>query len=595
MNKAKLLFLSSLMGFSFAQANPGHIPNLNGKEAFVPGEILVRFKDGTAPETKAKSMALVGTSQAFPHPTLMKIKLRPGLDVATAVAQMQKDPSVQYAQPNYRYYALACGPPSDVYYAAPENWPFTLIGAPQAWAQMPSSVCGVNGPGSSGVTVAVLDTGVSRYNPDLKAVPLIGYNAVAASGFWDNSCSYSASVTLDSTTGPVTASMDDFGHGTYVSGIIGAHWDSSNVINNNLSCPDATTGMAGLAPGCILLAVKVLDCTGGGSTESIVLGTQFAVAKGARVLNFSLGSPASGGLDPAEKEALDEAFAANCVVVASSGNESNNPSVLAPVDFPAAYPPVISVGATDENDNLAFYSNGGANLKLVAPGGAAAGATGGGFQPQADVFSAFLCPLSTAAINEGGFVTDTDANFGTAAGTSASAPFVSGTAALILSLDPGLTYSQVADAILNNTHSLNGNQGWSPQTGYGRLDINQALLNAGGSYPSAAQVPAFVKTFNSPNPFYTANGSTNITLAVNQPAPVELTIYDTSGEMVLHKNFDATQLNENPANPQFRSFYVPWDGRNGAGQAVATGIYFYTVKVNGQVGQNKIALIQGSK
>ena len=605
MNKAKLAFLSTLALFSTAQADPGNLLSLKGKEPFVPGEVLVRFKDGTSQEARAKSMALVGASQALHHPTLIKVKLKPGMDVPAAVAQLQKDPSVQYAQPNYRYYAL-CGPPLDMYYATPvpnqggtlvmANWPFTKIQAPQAWNQMAPSVCGANGPGSSGVTVAVLDTGVSRNNPDLRNVPLIGYNAIAASGFWDSSCNglYSTSVTVD---GAVTASTDDFGHGTYTAGIIGAAWDGTTLVTGqNPSCPDSTTGMAGLAPGCILMAIKVLDCTGGGSTESIVLGTEYAISHGARVLNFSLGSPGSDGLDPAEKEALDQALAANCVIVASSGNESDNPGFRAPVDFPAAYPPVISVGATDQNDQLAFYSNGGANLKLVAPGGAAAAALGSGFQPSQDVMSGFLCPLSTAAVTEGGFATASDSNFGTAAGTSASAPFVSGAAALILSAYPNLTNAQVSDAIVNNTDSLNNNQGWNPQTGYGRLNVYQALLNAGSSYPSAAQVPVFVKTFNSPNPFYTGtNGSTNITLAINQPVPVELTIYDASGEEVFHKNFDASQLNENPANPQFRSFYVPWDGRNGAGQLAATGIYFYTVKVNGQVGKNKIALIQGSK
>ncbi len=215
------------------------------------------------------------------------------------------------------------------------------------------------------------------------------------------------------------------------------------------------------------------------------------------------------------------------------------------------------------------------------------------YQPGLDVFSSFLCPLSLAASSEGGFSPASDANFGTAAGTSASTPFVSATAALIWSLYPNLTSTQVIQSIINNTDSLNGSSGWDSKTGYGRLNVYQALLNAGNG---GGQVTDYVKTFNSPNPFYTGSiSSTDITLVLSQPAPVELIIYDSSGETVLRKDYAAADLNNNPSNPQYKSYYVSWDGKNGSGRPVVTGIYFYSVKVNGQMGRNKIALIQGTK
>jgi hypothetical protein len=170
---------------------------------------------------------------------------------------------------------------------------------------------------------------------------------------------------------------------------------------------------------------------------------------------------------------------------------------------------------------------------------------------------------------------------------------VSGAAALIRSIYPSLSHSQVERAILDNTDSLNGNQGWDARTGYGRLNVYRALLNAGTS-----TVPAtpYLTTFNSPNPFYTeADGTTNITLAVDQAVPVELTIYDAAGELVLRKSYGAADLNQNPSRPQFKSFYVPWDGKNGNGQTVVTGIYFYFVKVGGRTGHNKIAVIRGKR
>ena len=82
---------------------------------------------------------------------------------------------------------------------------------------------------------------------------------------------------------------------------------------------------------------------------------------------------------------------------------------------------------------------------------------------------------------------------------------------------------------------------------------------------------------------------------MNQPESVELTIYDTSGEIVLNKNYASSQLNSNPNNPQYKSFYIAWDGKNGSGQKVKTGIYFYTVNVGGQISRNKIAVIQGPR
>jgi hypothetical protein len=202
--------------------------------------------------------------------------------------------------------------------------------------------------------------------------------------------------------------------------------------------------------------------------------------------------------------------------------------------------------------------------------------------------------LSSAAVSEGGFeALASDTNFGVAAGTSASAPFVTGAAALIRSIFPSLSHVQVEQAIINNADSLNGNQGWDPKTGYGRLNVYKALLNAG---QGTGQLTSYLKTFNSPNPFYTdSDVSTNITLALDQAMPVDLAIYDAAGELVFRKSFAAADLDQNPSRPQFKSFYVPWDGKNGNGRTVVTGIYFYFVTAGGQTGHNKIAVIRGSK
>ncbi len=541
-------------------------PSLNSRPAFVSDEILVRLRDDVSGPSRQKALALTGTPLAPGRTNFFKIKLKPGLGVKAAVEQMKRDSAVLWAQPNYRYYASAACLPPDTYFNAPENWPFLQIHAPEAWGLFAG--CPAPPPGSSSVTVAVIDSGVSRTHPDITVIS--GYNAITNK----------TDLVLSS------ASEDDFGHGTYVTGIIAAQW---NVAPVGEACgPGTTQGMAGMAPGVKILPVKVLDNTGTGTTDSIVAGTNFAVSQGARVLNYSLGSSPDGGIDPLEKQALDDALANNCVIVAAAGNESGE------VNFPAAYPPVIAVGATDPNDQPACYSNFGPGLDLMAPGGSANNCLSCGaacYDPSNDIFSAILeCPAAAAVefnrMTGGG----ADFNFGTAAGTSASAPFVTGAAALVLSMYPALTNTQIANRLMDNADSLNNKQGWDPKTGYGRLNIYRALLN------TSPEVTNYLKTFNSPNPFYVdVDITTNITMAFSQAQAVELFIYDSSGETVLHKNYAAGDLNNNPSNPQYKSFYVPWDGRNGNGQIVKTGVYFYSVQSGALIGRNKIALIQGSK
>lgn len=579
------------------------VANLSGREAYVPGEILVRFEEGAPASVRSKSLGAIGSLGVHGQGTLTRVRLKPGTDVREAVELAKRQAGVKTAQPNFRYYALGTCPslPTDGYhagYATAASWPFLKI-------QMDKAVTLFNGwtscppAGSVAVTVAILDSGISRNHPDLQPPPLgnvppIGYNAICDTGSQAPSCSCGAGVT-DSPIGPTINSSDDFGHGTYVAGIVGAFWNQGLPNTESGSCAVApTSGVAGTAPSAVLMSIKVLDCTGSGSSETVSAGIRFAVDHGARVLNLSLGSSAASGLDDLQKDALDYALAHDCTIVASSGNESQTGSLIA-VDYPAAYPPVLAVGATDQNDQVSYYSNGGGNLDLVAPGGSGDFFTGNALNDSAHkIFGAFICPLSAAAQAEGGFEPlASDANFGDAAGTSASAPFVSGAVALLMSVYPSLTHAQVEEALVNNTDSLNGGKGWDTQSGYGRLNVYRALLNAG---TGGGQVTSYLKTFNSPNPFYTVGqGSTNITLAITQAAPVELTIYDASGEVVLHRNYDAAGLNQNPSQPQYKSYYIPWDGKNGAGQPVVTGIYFYSVKVNGQEGRNKIAVIQGSK
>ncbi len=547
------------------------LPNLNGKPLFVPGEILVRLKNGIVEADKSRVLgAKALTSTTFePATGVYRMELGSGEDVRARVDLLKNDPAVDLAQPNYYYYASACDPTTvmDTYYAAPYYWPLQKISAPQAWNLF--SNCSLS-PTGSAVTIAILDTGFYGSHPDFSTL---------APGPVTNCISDQASNDVS----------DKFGHGTYVAGIIAAQWG----ISSGYSCPSSgfTTGMKGLSPNVVLMPIRVLDACGRGTSAQIAAGTLFAVNHGARVLNFSLGG---AGTDSLEQGAIQQALSSGCVVVAAAGNESNLPQSVAPINYPAAYPGVISVGATDANDKVAFYSNGGTGLDLVAPGGSAVTGSSVSILAASDIFSTLLCPLPAPCpgVKSSDFIEDPSTPFGVASGTSAAAPYVTATAALIFSMYPNMTNTQVADAIINNTDSLNNNTGWDAQSGYGRLNVFKALLNA---QSSMGQITTYLKTFNSPNPFYPdATPPTNITLVMSSPRPVDLTIRDSGGELVFHKSFPVSGLNNNPANPQFKSYYVSWDGRNASGQLVNTGVYFYSVTSGGVTGRNKIAVVRGN-
>ena len=179
--------------------------------------------------------------------------------------------------------------------------------------------------GDPSVLVAVVDTGIYWYHPDLAAhyVPL-GYD-------WVNND---------------PDPMDDNGHGTHVAGIIGA------VINNSL-------GIAGLAQ-VTIMAEKVLDANGEGSMSNVALGIIHAVDRGAKIINLSLGSTETSEL---LHEAVKYAYDYGVLVVAAAGNDATNAK-----SYPAGYDEAVAVSATDNLDNPAEFTNYGDWVTVAAPG-----------------------------------------------------------------------------------------------------------------------------------------------------------------------------------------------------------------------------------
>jgi serine protease len=208
--------------------------------------------------------------------------------------------------------------PNDQYYS--KQWNLHKIGIEGAWNQTKGS----------GVTVAVIDTGITKVRDLYETKFVKGYDFV----------------------NDRENAEDDNGHGTHVAGTV------AQATNNKY-------GVAGVAYEASLMPLKVLSAYGGGTVADIAEAIKFAADKGAGVINMSLGG---GGESQLMKEAIDYAHRKGVVIVAAAGNENNNGA-----SYPARYPHVIGVSAFGPDGEKAPYSNFGAGVDISAPGGSDAG------------------------------------------------------------------------------------------------------------------------------------------------------------------------------------------------------------------------------
>ncbi|NDI33703.1 S8 family peptidase [Chengkuizengella sediminis] len=362
-------------------------------------EIVVKFKiEPSASDLKkiksdiqATSMKKLGYTYVFSSNTM---------DAEQMMSYFNKW-DVEYTEPHYLYMTnetiqSAENEPNDILYD-PYQWNLPNIDTLNGWDLS---------KGSNQIIVAVIDTGVDLNHPDLQGQLLEGANFV------------------DEEAQP----LDDVGHGTHVAGIISAKVDNSE-------------GIAGMSWYNKILPIKVLDSTGAGSTYAVAQGVIWATDQGAKVINMSLGNYAETQF---LHDAIKYAYDKDVVLIAATGNDNTNQP-----GYPAAYPEVIAVSATDESSNKAEFSNFGDYLDVMAPG------------------------VSIPS-------TYPDKQYAALSGTSMASPHVSALAAMIRSINPKLKNVEVMEIIRNTAVDL-GDAGKDNYYGFGLIHVVNALENASGN------------------------------------------------------------------------------------------------------------------
>ncbi len=248
-----------------------------------------------------------------------------------------------------------------------------------------------SGNGGSGVTVAIIDTGINLNHPDLAGAIVANYNVFS----------------------PSSPAEDDNGHGSHVAGTVGAR--------------DNDFGVVGVAPNCSLAAVKVLDRRGSGSISGVIAGVNWVAANAAtyniKVANMSLGAT---GFTQSFYNAVAAASAEGVTFVVAAGNNAKDAANYQPARFDN----VICVSAMDKTDKMAYYSNYGTTVEMIAPGS------------------------SVESLWKGG-------GYNTISGTSMASPHVAGAAALWLDNNDG-GFAEVLSALTG--------EGYVPGGGWGSYD-----------------------------------------------------------------------------------------------------------------------------
>lgn len=443
---------------------------------YMPGEVIVKFKDGLAPSGRAAILSSVNADKSIEledvsrkSNTAARIELFQGTDdVMTSIAALKNNPLVEYAEPNWIYSTSAV--PNDPLYTNGSLWgmygdassPANQFGSQAAEAWNAGYI------GSNDVYVGVIDEGIDFNHPDLDANGWVNpFDAVDGidndgNGYVDDTRGWDFAGNNNSI---YDGTNDD--HGTHVTGTIAGEGGNG-------------VGVVGVNWNVKYISAKFLGTTGGTTANAIRAVDYITDLKTRHGLNIvaTNNSWGGGGFSQGLLDAINRAGAANILFVAAAGNNATNTDASA--SYPASYNSnnILSVASITSTGALSSFSNYGATtVDIGAPGSAV---------------------TSTLPGN----------TYGSYSGTSMATPHVTGAAALYASTHPGATAAQIKSAILASatpTASLAG----ITVTG-GRLNIGTLMGTDGPITPALSITDRTASEGNSGLTAFTFTVSLNI-------------------------------------------------------------------------------------
>ncbi|HGJ65900.1 TPA: T9SS type A sorting domain-containing protein [bacterium] len=397
---------------------------------FTPNELIIKFVSDNSNlinsflskigvNSYERILPLTNLSKKSGMSRIYKLKLT-NANILSIIQKYQDDPAIEYIQPNYLYKPCADKIELNDYFY-PEQWALTKIKATKAWEIE---------KGSKDVVIAVVDTGVDYKHEDLEPRIWINNKEIPDNNIDDDGNGYVDDIRgwdfYDSPDIPSDGDhidrdndpMDERGHGTVVAGIIGA-------------MPNNVIGIAGVVWDCRIMPLRAGNRYF--EDDDLCASIVYAVDNGADIINMSWGSDQFSYVI---RDATRYAYDRGCVLIAAAGND-NQQKVI----YPAIFEHVISVGATDNQDKKASFSNYGAGIDIVAPGDRV-------------------------------FGTVPNNHYSSWSGTSMSAPVVAGVTALMLSKRPSLNNRDIMQILKASSDKID-----EPLfASIGRVNAEKALL-----------------------------------------------------------------------------------------------------------------------
>lgn len=430
-----LILVATLLG-----GHVGGTQTLAVRGEHAAGELLIKLRGvNSNPNEKLARLGLESIG-SFSRLGWQRVRLPLGISVPEGIERYRRLPEIEIVQPNFIYRTQAT--PNDPRFN--ELYGLNKIQAPTAWDTT---------TGSASVVVAVIDLGADYNHEDLSANMWRnpGETGLDSSGrdkssnaLDDDGNGYIDDVFGIDTINHDSNPIDDGGHGTHVSGTVGG------IGNNGI-------GVVGVNWNVRIMAIKSHAANGNGTSASVIEAFQYAAMMRRRGVNIRVtnnswgGAPEALDYDQALKDAIDDAGNTGILNVCAAGNSNrdNDANPFYPSSYDSAS--IVSVAASDQNDDRASFSSRGAtSVDLAAPG---------------------VLILSTLPSSTYGFVS----------GTSMATPHVAGAAALIWAHAPYLTVPQVKAVLMNNVDVL---PQWTGLTVTGgRLNVARAIQNTPAAHP----------------------------------------------------------------------------------------------------------------